>query len=278
MFTRHQGWRGPRWPPRPRSFLNHGGVFSLFIEGIPRKASWLMLMKIFSRIGVVADFYISRKPRKNRVKLFGFVRYHHVLEAKQAVKNFNGMVVLGSKISVSMARYDKDGNPFTSSQWVVKKSMDVLRYDTRRCADAVLSEKSMPAKSVEEVPLSTKEPNNAVVSNKVHHVESVENAENTNKGLDGNVTGSDCIKDSGSLTLEITPLAAVVVDNTPVNCDSSGNKMNAKHIAVGSPQSFKGEATIDPLLKKSRRKPQNFEDIAKFLGYYTKAPLPAAQT
>lgn len=62
-------------------------------------------------IGVVADSYISKKQRKNKVGNFGFIRFHNREDAERAVKRFDGLQIFGSKLHVSMAKYRKDGSP-----------------------------------------------------------------------------------------------------------------------------------------------------------------------
>ncbi|CAO2826367.1 unnamed protein product [Amaranthus hypochondriacus] len=162
-FTLHRWWRGPREPTFPSAVTKHGGVVSLFLDGIPRKASRFNLLRIFSKVGVVADIYISTKLRKNRPDYFGFVRFYHIQAARRAVMSFDGMFVCGSKISVSMARYFKDGTPITVVHSAVKKSQDLQRhiclpsrYGSRRFADVVLGKRPI-LKSVEEAVVLDKE-------------------------------------------------------------------------------------------------------------------------
>ncbi|CAO2832510.1 unnamed protein product [Amaranthus hypochondriacus] len=187
--SRRDQWRGPWEPPLSRAVLNLGGVVSLFIDGIPRNASRFDLKKIFSKVGVVADIYISKKSRKNRFEYFGFVRFYHTQEAKQAVSSFDGMVVFGSKIRVSMARYQKDGTPITIIRSAATNSQAVHRHikrsshsDSRWFADVAMGKKRQLLKSFEgnnKIPVlvSLQVPENNDILNKLKQAELVDNEE-----------------------------------------------------------------------------------------------------
>ncbi|CAO2830902.1 unnamed protein product [Amaranthus hypochondriacus] len=285
-FTRHPWWRGPREPPLPRA-VRYGEVISLFIDGIPRNASWFALKKIFSRVGVVADFYISKKPRKNRAKFFGFVRYYHIQEAKQAVGLFDGLFVLGSKIRVSMARYKKNGTPTNMTHWAKEEVMVVHRHIpyhsiARRFADVAISKKRQSDEVNYKPPvlLSPQQPENKELPIKPNQEEAVEEM------VEG-VTVCACKKDSEKETLEVSPLAVVVMENTPEDSGSNvqksqisaaSSKPAAPKVSAGSSQSQRGVASMASPIKRSRRMLQNHRDIANFLGFYTKNPLPEVQT
>ncbi|CAO2837905.1 unnamed protein product [Amaranthus hypochondriacus] len=108
--SRHHWWRGPR----ERSPPGRGGLpFSLFVDDIPRSLSNAELRKIFQREGQVSDVYISKKVRLKKKECFGFVRYKYEQEAVKGIRKLNGLVLSGSNLAISMAKYLKGGVPMT---------------------------------------------------------------------------------------------------------------------------------------------------------------------
>lgn len=55
--------------------------------------------------------YISKKVRKNKNECFCFMRFRFEQEAVRAVRKLNGLVISGSKLAISMERYQKGGVP-----------------------------------------------------------------------------------------------------------------------------------------------------------------------
>lgn len=78
------------------------------IDGISEYVKSEDLEDAFSKFGEIQDTYIPRDYRTGRNKMFGFVRYQHENEAKQAVEEADGVVELdGKKVDVSMATRGK---------------------------------------------------------------------------------------------------------------------------------------------------------------------------
>lgn len=71
------------------------------------------LKKIFEEVRSVDDAYMSKKIRKSKKLAFGFIRYKKLKDAEFAIEKLNGFFVRGSKLKVSMARYNKGGHAFT---------------------------------------------------------------------------------------------------------------------------------------------------------------------
>ncbi|CAO2813892.1 unnamed protein product [Amaranthus hypochondriacus] len=109
--TRHRWWRGPREPSPHGLGFHSRKVVSLFVDGISRKVSLQDLRRIFEQEGSVMDVYISGKKRKKEKDSFGFVRYNSTKEALKAIEKLDGFVIHGSKLKVSMAKYQKGGSP-----------------------------------------------------------------------------------------------------------------------------------------------------------------------
>ncbi|KAK8672365.1 hypothetical protein V6N13_110737 [Hibiscus sabdariffa] len=80
-------------------------IFSLFIGNLSEKIHWKGLWHAFGIYGVVLDAFIARK-RDSRGRRFGFVRYRNRYEAERAIERMNNSVLIGSIISVSMARFN----------------------------------------------------------------------------------------------------------------------------------------------------------------------------
>ncbi|CAO2832322.1 unnamed protein product [Amaranthus hypochondriacus] len=113
----HLRWRcGPREPLSSDGDLHRGGKvggsFTLFVDGLSNAISNRFLQHLFGGYGKVLDTFISRKRRPNKKCFFGFVRFAHRMEAQRAIANLNGYCRSGFKLTVSMAKYQKGGNPF----------------------------------------------------------------------------------------------------------------------------------------------------------------------
>ncbi|KAK8652479.1 hypothetical protein V6N13_126511 [Hibiscus sabdariffa] len=80
-------------------------IFNLFIGNLSEKIHWKGLWHAFGIYGVVLDAFIARK-RDSRGRRFGFVRYRNRYEAERAIERINNSVLIGSIISVSMARFN----------------------------------------------------------------------------------------------------------------------------------------------------------------------------
>ncbi|CAO2824985.1 unnamed protein product [Amaranthus hypochondriacus] len=148
-FSRHQWWRGPREPPLSRA----ANPITLFVEGISRTTSMAELRRIFEYEGQVLDVYISGKRRKNKEGSFGFIRYGDSETATRAVDMMNGVWLQGSRLKVSMAKYQKGGIPIKESNPTLRhpaqvnpakpktKTQPLVNYknrDHRRYADVLM--------------------------------------------------------------------------------------------------------------------------------------------
>ncbi|CAO2820486.1 unnamed protein product [Amaranthus hypochondriacus] len=140
----HLRWRcGPREPPPSGGGLHRdglvGGSFSLFVDGISESVSIRNLLELFSGYGKVLDTFISRKRRPYKNCRFGFVRFSHRREAEKAIADLNGWYQAGVKLSVSMAKYQKGGTPFTVKQVAEQR----FNHPHRRTISAPLPVSSM---------------------------------------------------------------------------------------------------------------------------------------
>ncbi|KAK5771082.1 hypothetical protein PVK06_047257 [Gossypium arboreum] len=81
-----------------------GSYITVFVFNIPMTMHWKGLWTLFSYHRKVVDAFIPEKTSKSR-KRFGFIRFSNFLDAKRAITRLNGFVILGSKISVNIARF-----------------------------------------------------------------------------------------------------------------------------------------------------------------------------
>ena len=91
------------------------GVWTLFIDDLPTEMTWDWLLQIFRAEGEVVDVFVSQRRRLKSNRRFGFVRFKNLEEARNAVKNLNGVKIRGRSINVSFAKYKKDGRPMNES-------------------------------------------------------------------------------------------------------------------------------------------------------------------
>lgn len=99
-----------RWVPRePPSRGENQVVTTVFVDGLHMGMAKEWLFDKFSEVGRVRDVYVSSKVRKYSRDAFGFVRYGKKAEALLAIKKFHGVEVKGKKLSVTLAKYNKQG-------------------------------------------------------------------------------------------------------------------------------------------------------------------------
>lgn len=277
-FARHPWWRGPREPPPLKAVMNHGGVVSLFIDGISSYASRFDLKKIFSKVGVVADIYISKKRRKNSSKFFGFVRFFHLQEAKLAVNTFDGRFVLGSKIRVSMARYKKDGTSIAVSQSAGKITLAVHRglkhqphSESRRYAVVTMGKKRQVLKSNDANVMikTTEEARNLKPSELLENGEVREDLrEVSNPILEEK---SERIDGKSLSVLEASDMSTEIIKEGAKVVETLKNSLNPQETCTINQPAASTMPPV-PVVKKTSgkvRRITNPKDIKLFLGYYS---------
>lgn len=82
------------------------------MDHLPKGISNEWLWDCFAGCGKVIDVYISKKQRPSCKDTFGFVRFDRRAEAEEAINKMDGVVVKGLKLHVTMAKYNKAGQPF----------------------------------------------------------------------------------------------------------------------------------------------------------------------
>ncbi|KAK8716138.1 hypothetical protein V6N13_043456 [Hibiscus sabdariffa] len=80
-------------------------IVTLFVENIPESLHWQGLWHAFRRHGDVVDAFIEKKYSRGG-KRFGFVRYAKMGDAERALERLNGFVLYGSKLFVTLAKFN----------------------------------------------------------------------------------------------------------------------------------------------------------------------------
>ncbi|KAE8711102.1 hypothetical protein F3Y22_tig00110303pilonHSYRG00212 [Hibiscus syriacus] len=103
------------------------GCFTLFIENLPEKIHWKRLGSLFCNHGHVINVFIPNKRNSIGV-FFGFIRFATIEEARKAISKMNGSHIYGSKINISLAKYNPRQSYWRKSSIVVqhKFGMEVV--------------------------------------------------------------------------------------------------------------------------------------------------------
>ncbi|CAO2836340.1 unnamed protein product [Amaranthus hypochondriacus] len=113
-----------RWVPREPPLVEETeSLTTVFVDGIQGNMAKEWLGDLFSEFGRVMDVYISSKTRRHRRDAFGFVRYGKKTEALTAIKKFDGFLVKGRMMKVSLARYNKNGKAYEERKKNVSKNV-----------------------------------------------------------------------------------------------------------------------------------------------------------
>ncbi|KAJ8447085.1 hypothetical protein Cgig2_022814 [Carnegiea gigantea] len=81
--------------------------FSVFVQNIPEKLDQYGLKGIFRKASIVRDAYIPARRSKCTGRHYGFVRFRSLEEAARSIMMHNNSTVGGSRIRVSIARFEK---------------------------------------------------------------------------------------------------------------------------------------------------------------------------
>ncbi|KAL9671236.1 hypothetical protein QQ045_008802 [Rhodiola kirilowii] len=94
-------------------------LFSVFIDNIPmgKEVDWLRAL--FSMDGKALEVFIPARGRRATNTRFGFVRYRTLVEAKAAIRRWNGANVGKAKLMVLLA--DNGGKPKVGSRFIRRR-------------------------------------------------------------------------------------------------------------------------------------------------------------
>ncbi|CAO2820369.1 unnamed protein product [Amaranthus hypochondriacus] len=215
-YSRLPWRRGPREPLLPQlGSPNDGRSFTtLFIDGLYRELSPAYLKSLFEQHGAVEEVFISKKVRNNRKDAFGFVRYGSAEKADLAIRKLNGHVISDARISVSYAKYQKGGSPFSKELPVRKKKSTSSKErwikkpalrDDRKYVEVVLGKQ----KTISEQEKALVQPQISAI-NEVNGIEKVQTKGKKN-------TKSSLIVSENSTMTEKLKNALVVYFKEPTN-------------------------------------------------------------
>ncbi|KAL4308746.1 hypothetical protein GQ457_01G033020 [Hibiscus cannabinus] len=100
-----EGVRDPREVKTGKESSTRNDVTTVFVANIAPKLHWQGLRAAFAYHGEVVDTFIPMKRSWDGLR-FGFVRFSNKGDALRAIERLNDFVLFGSRISVSLARFN----------------------------------------------------------------------------------------------------------------------------------------------------------------------------
>ncbi|KAL7257768.1 hypothetical protein ACSBR1_003972 [Camellia fascicularis] len=90
-----------------RGYEARNGLYTVFVDNIPRSLDANSLFKLFKKFGVVKDVFIPFKRRKATNSRFGFVRFDCHVASDIAIQKANGLLVDDKVLAVKYATHDR---------------------------------------------------------------------------------------------------------------------------------------------------------------------------
>ncbi|KAL7251620.1 hypothetical protein ACSBR1_013462 [Camellia fascicularis] len=97
-------WRGGG----TRGKIARIGLFTMFVDNLPRSMNATSLFKLFAKFGIVPDVFIPFKRRKTTNSRFDFVRYDCHVASDIAIQKANGLLVDDKVLEVKYAIHDRN--------------------------------------------------------------------------------------------------------------------------------------------------------------------------
>ncbi|KAJ0765763.1 putative RNA recognition motif domain, nucleotide-binding alpha-beta plait domain superfamily [Helianthus annuus] len=94
-----------------RKSKGNGVEITFLVQNLPERTTKTQLRNAFQPFGYVSDAYVARKKDK-RGNSFGFIRYVGVENIDETLVDMNTVKILEAKVSVSVAKYDKNHKKF----------------------------------------------------------------------------------------------------------------------------------------------------------------------
>ncbi|KAL9999971.1 putative RNA recognition motif domain, nucleotide-binding alpha-beta plait domain superfamily [Helianthus debilis subsp. tardiflorus] len=101
-----------------RKSRGNGVEMTFLVQNLPDRASKTTLWQAFQPHGFVSDAYVARKKDK-RGNWFGFIRYVGVENVESTLVAMNTVKIFEAKVTVSLAKYDKNHKKFIYTSKVV---------------------------------------------------------------------------------------------------------------------------------------------------------------
>ncbi|KAF5806317.1 putative RNA recognition motif domain, nucleotide-binding alpha-beta plait domain superfamily [Helianthus annuus] len=96
----------------------NGVEITFIVQNLPERTTRTILREAFRPFGFISDAYVARK-RDKRGNYFGFIRYKGVEDVDATLVVMNTVKILEAKVSVSLAKYDKNHKKFIYTSKVV---------------------------------------------------------------------------------------------------------------------------------------------------------------
>lgn len=74
--------------------------YSIFVDGLKDTVTRAMLGAIFGKVGRLCSIYVPHRKKEGRRFRFAFLRYDSELDARKAIRMFNGMKLEGAYLVV----------------------------------------------------------------------------------------------------------------------------------------------------------------------------------
>ncbi|KAJ0917795.1 putative RNA recognition motif domain, nucleotide-binding alpha-beta plait domain superfamily [Helianthus annuus] len=103
---------------KQRKSRGNGVEMTFIVQNLPESTTKTVLRKAFQPLGYVSDAYVARKKDK-KGKCFGFIRLMGVENVDAIVVEMNRVLILNSKVSVSLAKYDKNHKKFIYTSKII---------------------------------------------------------------------------------------------------------------------------------------------------------------
>ncbi|KAH7835105.1 hypothetical protein Vadar_022911 [Vaccinium darrowii] len=81
-------------------------VVTVYVDNLSDDMDMEWLGQIFSKFGFVIDAFMPAKKSKRFLSKFGFIRFGSKLEAVEAIRSLNGIVIRDKKMVVKLASFD----------------------------------------------------------------------------------------------------------------------------------------------------------------------------
>ncbi|KAH7847538.1 hypothetical protein Vadar_027312 [Vaccinium darrowii] len=94
------------------------GLFTIFVDNLPKSMDVGWLRQLFRPYGCVEDVYMPCKRSSSFNTKFGFIRFKRREEAMNAIEDLDGFMIRNFKIVVQFAKYSK--NSSSMSQKVIE--------------------------------------------------------------------------------------------------------------------------------------------------------------
>ncbi|MFS8018659.1 putative peptidylprolyl isomerase [Helianthus anomalus] len=103
---------------KQRKSRGNGVEMTFIVQNLPERTTRTLLRNSFLPFGFVSDAYVAKKKDK-KGNCFGFIRYVGVEDVNATLAEMNRVKILEAKVSVSLAKYDKNHKKFIYTSKIV---------------------------------------------------------------------------------------------------------------------------------------------------------------